>query len=774
MLELKNITKIYKSQNNSLKALDDISLNFKDKEFVSILGPSGCGKTTLLNILGGLDSYNEGSLIIDDVDTKDYKEKDWDKYRNDNVGFVFQHFNLIGHLTVLKNVEVSLTLSGYSKKERKEKAIKALEKVGLLKHINKLPKHLSGGEKQRVAIARAIVNEPKIILADEPTGALDSKTSVEILNILKDISSECLVVMVTHNQELAENYSTRIIKLLDGKIISDENKENYETNNTFKIMKKHKRMPFFTALSISFKNLKTKWTRTLLTTLAGSIGIIGVSLVISVANGVTNYIEDVQRVALGNYPITISSSVKSEPSVSIYDDLEEYPVDEKINIVMGESRYEHLNVIENEFFDYLDQVDSDLYTWINYNNKITLDILCMGDKTYRKVSTSYLQEMTEDIEIVSNDYDVLKGKIPESKEEIALVVDSYNCIGATLLYYMGIDYDRESISFDELLEEEFKLITSDEFYLKVDGRYYKKGSSYYETLYNESKVTLKIVGILRAKKNATTEPYSSTFLYTKELTDYVYDKNINSPVVKEQIEYGLTKNVFTNSPFEEYVGLNYTESAQYQYEVLLRDLGAIKQRNRVYIYTKNFSDRLLVEEHIDNYNNPNSFVRISYSDYMKRITEEFSTFVDILGKVLIIFASISLLVSSIMIGIISYISVLERIEEIGILRSIGASRTDIGRIFVAETMIVGLLSGVFGIAGAFLLSNPIGNIVKKIIQDNASVTTGLSSFRIVQFEVEHLVIILIGSILLTVVAGILPTIYASFIKPIKALKNDES
>ena len=777
MLELKNIAKVYTESKNSVTALDDISISFSNKEFVSILGPSGCGKTTLLNILGGLDKYSSGSLVIDGVDTKDYKEKDWDHYRNENVGFVFQSFNLIEHLNILKNVELSLTLSGITKKERTEKAREALKRVGLGDILYKLPKHLSGGQQQRVAIARAIVNNPKIILADEPTGALDSKTSVHVLDILKEISKECLVIMVTHNQELALSFSTRIINLLDGKVVSDERIKEVEkeSNKEEKSKKKYKNMSFFTALALSFKNLKLKWTRTLLTTLAGSIGIIGVSLVISVANGVTHYINDVQRVALGNYPITVSSTVKSNPTVSVYDELEEFPETDKVNIVSGQYMYEHINTIEEEFFDYFENnVSSDLYTWINYNTDITLEILAKKNESYSKVTTSYLQEMTDDTKIVSDEYDVLKGKIPTEKDEIALVVDSYNCISATILYYMGMDYKKDSITYDELLNSEFKLITNDELYVKIEDRYYKKGPAYYEELYNNSKVTLKVVGILRIKENATSEIYSSTFLYTKALTDYVYETNMNSPVIQEQLEYGLSKNVFHNVPFEDYKALSYTETAEYQYESLLEDLGVIKKRNRMYIYTDNFADRLVIEEYIENYNNPNSHVKISYSDYMKRITEEFSTFVTILSKVLIIFALISLLVSSIMIGIISYISVIERTKEIGILRSIGARRTDVARVFVAETTIIGFLSGILGVVGSFVLSEPIGNMVKKIIQDNASVTTGLSTFNIVQFEARYLVLIVIGSMLLTVIAGLLPTIYASFQKPIKALRNNNN
>lgn len=775
MIELKNINKKYITSKIETLALKNINLKFNDFEFVSILGPSGCGKTTLLNIIGGLDKYSSGELIIDGVNTKDYKEKDWDFYRNQNVGFVFQNFNLIPHLSILKNVEMSLTLSGVSSLLREKKAREALEKVNLSHLANKLPKYLSGGEKQRASIARAIVNNPKIILADEPTGALDSKNSYQIMELLKEISKEHLVVMVTHNQELANTYSTRIINLLDGEVVSDE--ENREIENSKKEIKtkaKHTKMPFFTAISLSFKNLKLKWARTLLTILAGSIGIIGVALVIAVANGVNHYIDDVQRVALGNYPITVSSSVKSTPTTSIYKDLEEYPNSEKINVSKGEYQYSHINTIEDEFFDYFKKLDKSLYSWVNYNTSIKMNMIVKNNENYEKVYTSYLDEMTEDLDIVNENYEVLKGKLPTEKDEIAVVVDSYNCINATILYYMGIDYERDSFTFDEILSQEFKLLTNDDLYVKIDEKYYIKGSAYYEELYNNNGLTLKVVGIIRAKKNATTEAYQEGFLYTKALTDYIYESNMNSEIVKEQLEYGLEKNVFTNKKFEDSVGISSTQTAEYLYENQLKELGVLKEVNRFYIYTTSFEDRLVIEDYIDAYSNENSNINISYSDYMKRITQEFSTFVEILSKVLIIFAFISLLVSSIMIGIISYISVLERRKEIGILRSIGARRIDVSRIFVAETMLIGLASGVLGIIGAYFLSEPISKIVKNIIKENASVTTGLSTFKIVQFEPTYIVLIIIGSIILTVIAGLLPTIYASFQKPIKALQGGEN
>lgn len=773
MIELKNIIKVYNSNKILSKALDDISVSFRDKEFVSILGPSGCGKTTLLNIIGGLDKKTSGTLSINNVDTINYKDKDWDQYRNNEIGFVFQSFNLINNITVLENVELSLTLSGKSKKERIKKAKEALANVGLLSEINKKPNQLSGGQMQRVAIARSIVNDPKIILADEPTGALDTKTSIQILNILKEIAKDRLVIMVTHNKDLAEKYSSRIINLLDGKIISDSNPVNEKYEITSTIETKKTSMPFYTAIKLSFKNLLSKITRTMLTILAGSIGIIGVGLVLAVSNGVTIYIDDVQRVALGNYPITVSSSVKTSPEVSIYSKLEEFPDDNKVTIVKGNSKYEHINTIEDEFFDYLEGMDKSLYSLINYGTTIKMNMIYKNDTAYQKVTTSYFYEMTENTSYVNKEYSVLSGKIPESAEEIALVVDSYNCINVSLLYYLGMDYeDIESLSFEDILNIEIALIANDDFYIKVGDIYYSNSRSNYENLYNNAIKKLKVVGILRIKQNATSEIYSSGFLYTKALTDFVYENAQNSKIVTEQIANGYNKSVTTGEPFEDVVSLSSTQYKSYQYESLLYSLGAIKQINRFYIYTEDFASRLEIEKYIKAYSNDESNVKLSYSDYTSRITNEFSTFVTVLTKVLIIFASISLVVSSIMIAVITYISVIERTKEIGILRSIGARRKDISRVFTAETCLIGLASGITGIMGMYLLSSPINKLVKNIIANNTSLTTGLSTFNVVKVKPEFIVILLVGSVIITVLAGLIPSIIAAFKSPIKALKNE--
>ncbi len=773
MLYLENIIKDYKVGNIAIRALNNITIHFRKQEFVCVLGPSGCGKTTLLNIIGGLDKCTSGNFIIENQDTKTYKDSQWDHYRNDKIGFVFQSFNLIQHLSIWKNVELALTLSGISKTKSKARVADALERVGLTDQKDKKPNQLSGGQMQRVAIARALVNNPEIILADEPTGALDSVTSKQILDILKEISSERLVVMVTHNEEFAHQYATRIINLKDGHIISDSNPFEIKESEEKKTRKAKTAMPIITALSLSFLNLKAKIARTLLTTIAGCIGIVAIGLVLSVSNGMTNYIDDVQRVALGDYPINVSSSVITSPEVSIYNKLKEFPEEDIITVVRGNTQYEHYNAIEDEFFTYLQDMPSDWYTLINYGTSVSLNLLYQEGMAYQKVTDSYFYEMTENVDFVDEQYTILEGKIPQNANEIALVVDSYNCISAMLLYYLGMSYENiESLTFADFIGKEFKLIDNDDYYVKQDNRYYVKGKSYYADLYHNAQTTLSVVGILRIEPQATSNLYSSGLLYTKALSELVYERSINSEIVKEQIENGINMNVFTGLPFEDIIGISSTQTKTYQYETNLVNLNGMKKINRLYIYTSTFSDRGNITNYINAYQNPESNVKISISDYTSRITNEFATFVLVLTKVLIIFASISLVVSSIMIAVITYISVMERTKEIGILRSLGARKKDISRVFNAETAIIGFAAGILGIIGVYALEKPIDNLVKNIITQNTSLTTGLTTFDIVQTKPEYLVLLLVGSIIITMIAGMVPAIIASYKSPVDALRNE--
>ncbi len=773
MLYLKNIIKDYKIGNISTRALNNITIHFRKQEFVCVLGPSGCGKTTLLNIIGGLDKNTNGDFFIENQNTKTYKDSDWDSYRNDKVGFVFQSFNLIQHLSIWKNVELALTLSGISKAKSKERVAEVLERVGLTDQKDKKPNQLSGGQMQRVAIARALVNNPEIILADEPTGALDSITSEQILDILKEISRERLVVMVTHNEEFANQYATRIVNLKDGHIVNDSNPFEKELKEEKEIKKAKTSMPIMTALSLSFLNLKAKITRTLLTTLAGCIGIVAIGLVLSVSNGMTAYIDDVQRVALGDYPINVTSSVITSPEVSIYSKLKEFPEEDVITIVRGNTPYEHYNAIEDEFFHYLEGMPSDWYTLINYGTSINLNLLYQDGLAYQKVTDSYFYEMTENVDFIDEQYTILEGSIPQNANEIALVVDSYNCISAMLLYYLGMSYENvETLTFADFIGKEFKLIDNDNYYVKMDGRYYAKGKSYYADLYHNAETTLSVVGILRIEPQATTKLYSSGLLYTKALTELVYERSIHSEIVKEQVEKGTDLNVFTGEPYEDIIGISSTQTKNYQYESNLVTLNGMKKINRLYIYTSRFSDRGNITKYINDYKNLESNVKIGISDYTSRITNEFATFVEVLTKVLIIFASISLVVSSIMIAVITYISVIERTKEIGILRSLGARKKDISRVFNAETAIIGFAAGILGILGVYILENPIDNLVKNIITQNTSLTTGLTAFDIVQTKPEYLILLLIGSIVITIIAGMIPAIIAAYKSPVDALRNE--
>lgn len=773
MLYLKNIIKDYKTGNISTRALNNITIHFRKQEFVCVLGPSGCGKTTLLNIIGGLDKNTSGDFFIENQNTKTYKDSDWDNYRNDKVGFVFQSFNLIQHLSIWKNVELALTLSGVSKAKSKERVSEVLERVGLTDQKDKKPNQLSGGQMQRVAIARALVNNPEIILADEPTGALDSITSEQILDILKEISKERLVVMVTHNEEFANQYATRIVNLKDGHIVNDSDPFEKAAKEEKEIKKAKTSMPIMTALSLSFLNLKSKIARTLLTTLAGCIGIVAIGLVLSVSNGMTAYIDDVQRVALGDYPINVTSSVITSPEVSIYSKLKEFPEEDIITIVRGNTQYEHYNAIEDEFFHYLESMPSDWYTLINYGTSVSLNLLYQDGLAYQKVTDSYFYEMTENVDFIDEQYTILEGSIPQNANEIALVVDSYNCISAMLLYYLGMSYENvETLTFADFIGKEFKLIDNDNYYIKMDGRYYAKGKSYYADLYHNAETTLSVVGILRIEPQATTKLYSSGLLYTKALTELVYERSIHSEIVKEQVEKGTDLNVFTGEPYEDIIGITSTQTKTYQYESNLVTLNGMKKINRLYIYTSRFLDRGNITKYINDYKNPESNVKISISDYTSRITNEFATFVEVLTKVLIIFASISLVVSSIMIAVITYISVIERTKEIGILRSLGARKKDISRVFNAETAIIGFAAGILGILGVYILEKPIDNLVKNIITQNTSLTTGLTAFDIVQTKLEYLLLLLIGSIIITIIAGMVPAIIAAYKSPVDALRNE--
>ena len=819
MLELKKIYKEYITGDFKQVALDKVNLNFRKNEFVSILGPSGSGKTTLLNIIGGLDNYTSGDLIINEVSTKDFKDNDWDIYRNHRVGFIFQNYNLIGHQSILSNVELALTLSGVGKSERRKKAILALKKVGLEKHINKNPNQLSGGQMQRVAIARALVNDPDILLADEPTGALDSTTSQQIMKLLKEVAKDKLVIMVTHNPELARTYSTRIIELRDGRIISDSNPYDGKVNTVEdEIIRKNKtkktHMSFKTALGLSFNNLKTKKGRTILTAFAGSIGIIGIALILSLSNGVNKYIERVEAETLSSYPLTI---VEESADLTEIMGILASGKDKEIN---HDKDKIYSNTIMNKMFNsfvtkvskndlktfkkYLDNND-EIGKYVNeikYGYNIDLNIFNTYNGELVKVNPSNLMsdlgminsnemssmyssfgmgsndvfvELMDNKENVLSQYDLIYGSYPEKYDEVVLIVNSNNEISDYTLYALGLkdqkmlkemmynvmkgeevdDADLE-LSYEDICNIEFKLMINTDLFTKEGNRYVDRSNdlNYVNSILDKS-VPLKVVGILRGNDDSVSYVSKTGGVgYTSKLTEYVINNVKNSSIVHEQ-ENNKEVNIFTGSSFE--LGESYEDN--------LRKLGvtSVDNPSSISIYSKDFEAKENVVRIIDEYNKEAlEEEKITYTDTIGLLINNVTTIVNIISYVLIAFVSISLVVSSIMIGIITYISVLERTKEIGILRSIGASKKDIARVFNAETFIIGLFAGCMGIVITLILNIPINVII-----NNLSGISGITKLPLVGS-----IMLIIISVLLTMLGGLIPSKIASNKEPVLALRTE--
>ena len=895
MLELNYIKKDYVSGSTTVSALKGINLRFRDCEFVSILGQSGCGKTTMLNIIGGLDKYTSGDLKINGVSTKNYKDRDWDFYRNNSIGFVFQSYNLIPHQTVLSNVELALTLSGVSKAERKKRAIEALEKVGLGEQIHKKPNQMSGGQMQRVAIARALVNNPDILLADEPTGALDTETSIQIMELLKEISKDRLIIMVTHNPELAKDYSTRIVKLLDGVITDDSDPYTLEdmeadikAKEAAKVKaseKKNKKsgkkqktsMSFFTALSLSFNNLMTKKTRTILTAFAGSIGIIGIAMILSISNGIQLYIDRVQRDTLSSYPITlqaeaidISSMVSSMTGNS---DSEEHEDKSKIysNDIMGDMINTMVKEVKSnnlsEFKKYIENGGSDIKSYVSdiqYSYDVPLNIYMkdtsngveqlnpstMFDSIYGEGATSTSSAMSSGMgmgmfsnssvwnqllgnqQVLDEQYDVLAGHWPENYNEVVLVVDKNNEVDDYTLYSLGLKDPEEvrtlfkkmmvgesyetkkdiSYTFDEILDTEFKLVMPTDMYKynDVTGTWddYSKDDKYMTNVVNNG-TDIKVCGIIRPNDDAVSTSISSGIGYTAKLTEYIIEEVKNSEIAKAQLA-DTSVDVFTGVPFDNdrnteitmddvnaYMAtLSPEESAQMQAmtsgmsddQILQLFSASLKARttdatldsnksklgitdldtpSQIDIYATDFDSKEKVQNIIKDYNklqqdDGKEENVINYTDYVGIMMSSVSTIINAISYVLIAFVAISLIVSSIMIGIITYISVLERTKEIGVLRSIGASKKDVSRIFNAETLIEGFVSGALGIVVTLLLCIPANALIKHL--------TDISN--VAQLPVAGGVILIIISMFLTFIAGLIPAKLAAKKDPVVALRSE--
>ena len=890
ILKLDKIVKVYKSGDNDVKALKGVSIEFRKSEFVSILGQSGCGKTTLLNIIGGLDRYTSGNLVINGKSTKEFKDRDWDAYRNYSIGFVFQSYNLIPHQSILSNVELALTLSGIGKKERKERALKALKEVGLEEHVNKRPNQLSGGQMQRVAIARALVNNPEIILADEPTGALDTKTSKQVMEILKKIAKDKLVIMVTHNAELAEEYSTRIIKILDGAITDDSNpytsseedvikkadnsdkkvektrkkNDNQQKENNKNNKKLKTSMNFFTALQLSLNNLMTKKGRTILTSFAGSIGIIGIALILAISTGIQNYINKVEEDTLSSYPISIDESVIDTSSLlqSLVseNDGSSHQEDNKIysKDVMSDMISTLSNKIQNnnltEFKKYLETPENEIVQNSNaiqyqYNLNINLyspdtengivkvnpstvmDSMGMGSMMEAQSSNPFMSstsmsimntnvwtEILDNTELLHSQYNLIDGKWPESYNEVVLIVDENNELNDYVLYSLGLKDQKEladkwekaqngetteeaeqtSYSYEELLNLSYKLVLNSDYYEKSNGLWIDKSD---DEDYMKEKLKncedIKVVGIIKPNPESVANNMSSGIGYLKDLKEYVINKTNDAEIVKEQKENEKI-NVFTGLEFPEQdntekfdfnnlsderkfelsqmsseelaiVMQTYADNQSASYEKNMQTLGSVDldKPSSISIYPKTFESKEAISTAISNYNDKQRNDGkeeniINYTDLVGAMMSSVTNIINAVSYALVGFVSISLIVSSIMIGIITYISVLERTKEIGILRAIGASKKDISRVFNAETFIIGLVAGLIGIGITMLLTIPINYLIESLSGVIIHATLN---------PVAAVILVLI-SMFLTIIAGLIPARMASKKDPVEALRTE--
>ena len=759
MLELKKINKSYKTGTFKQRALKDVSIKFRNDEFVAILGASGSGKTTLLNIIGGLDRYDSGDLIINGKSTKNFKEKDWDSYRNNCIGFIFQSYNLIPHITILDNVEMAMTLSGVNAKTRRKKALAALKKVGLSDHVHKRPNQLSGGQMQRVAIARALVNDPEVILADEPTGALDTKTSIQIMELIKEIAKDKLVIMVTHNPDLAHEYANRIIEFKDGENINDTNPVEDKEKVEGKIKIKKTAMSFLTALKLSFNNIKTKKGRTLITAFASSIGIIGIALILSLSNGFKIEIDKFEKNTLSQAPILVTTQAVNlgQETIEKIDnkELEKYPSDKKVFVQEDyQSVVLHKNNITKEYIDYINKLDVKYLASISFSRTTNFNIIAKSnDNKYSQVLNSVTWTINptnpnpENEGTISN-FDVIAGEIKENEPGLIIQVDVKNQLLKSSVDALGLSGDE--ISFEDILNSKLRLVYNDDYYNEYNGFFIPNTNL--EELYNKkNNLEVPVQAIIRVKEDLEKIANGSGIIYTKALSDKVISVNKNSKIVKAQENKDY--NILTNQAFDETMTK----------DMMLEFLGDATTPSGIYLYPVDFDSKEAITDYLDKYNvGKDEADLIEYTDMASMISSLSGGIMDAITAVLIAFSSISLIVSSIMIAIITYISVLERIKEIGILRALGARRKDIKRVFNAETFIIGLTSGILGILIAYLLTIPINSIIYNI--------SDLSN--VAKLNIGHAIVLITINVILTMIGGFIPAKIASKKDPVEALRTE--
>ncbi len=762
MLQLKEIKKYYKVGETTTKALDGVSVAFRKKEFVAILGPSGSGKTTMLNVIGGLDNYDSGDMVINGKSTKDFKDSDWDAYRNNSIGFVFQSYNLIGHLGIIENVELGMTLSGVSKDEKRKKAEESLRRVGLTDHMHKKPNQLSGGQMQRVAIARALANDPDILLCDEPTGALDTETSVQIMKLIEELSNEKLVIMVTHNPELAHEYADRIIEFSDGKIVSDSN-PHIERPKDDQFNLRRTKMSFWTALKLSFNNIRTKKGRTFLTSFASSIGIIGIAIVLALSTGFQKQIDQTQSETMARFPITISRVTTSPPSESdgLSSNTAEYPDTKTVTAkISDEDRAQHTNNIDQEYVDYVTSIDPDLSNNIGFTRTTGINLLRDVDGEVQPVSFSNQNPDSESLSFSSamssmtgvgvssfptqlddqkdnfleSNYSLLSGSYPTSANDVVLIVDGNNNTNINALKNLGFDVkDGETLDFDKIVGTTFKLVNNDTYYTKLPTGNFIPNTDY-QAMYEDATREVKISGILRVKSSSTMNLLSPGIAYSDQLTTEIVNENKNSEIVQAQKDSDM--NVLTTEKVD--------DSAK---QTLISYLGGDSLPSSIMIYPNNFGDKEEILNYLDEFNKGKSDEdKIIYSDLAGTMTELTGGLMDAITYVLIAFAGISLVTSMIMISIITYTSVIERTKEIGVLKALGARKKDITRVFDAETCILGISSGLLGVLIAWLATFPINSLLYNM--------TDLEN--VAQLNPIHALILIVVSTILTMLGGHIP------------------
>ncbi len=793
MLQIKNISKSYTTGDFTQKALDEVSVNFRRNEFVAILGPSGSGKTTFLNVIGGLDKYDSGDLVINGKSTKDFSDSDWDSYRNNSIGFIFQSYNLITHLSIMDNVEMGMTLSGVSDEEKRQKALNALEKVGLKDHINKKPNQLSGGQMQRVAIARALANDPDIILADEPTGALDKKTSRQIMDLIKEIADDKLVIMVTHNPQLAEEYADRIVNFDDGHVVGDSNPySDVDTDSNYSLKKTS--MKFRTALKLSARNISTKKGRTFLTALASSIGIIGIALILSLSDGFQIQIDKYQSNALNEFPVFIAQQVTvidEEAAMKQHEQMQSMITGEREfadtdYVVLSDASAEstlYINQFTDEFMEYLDNVDPDICNSIGYTRSVAMNALKKNDDgtvtlnafasgisglidsmansggmsgfSMSSVGLSSYPETVDDssTSYLETYYDVIQGSFPTNTHEVVVIVESDNSVSRTVMEALGFDVSGDTVSFDDIIGTEYKLVGNDAFYSKTDYGVYMQNTDL-ETMYNdESNISIKICGIVRLKADQTIGLLGTGIGYSDDLVQELIDLNSGSAMIKDIMASDI--DVTPTNPLSA-VDKNGKKALLLQY-------GGSSEPYAIFLYPQNFDEKEKLIAYLDEYNaTADEGYEIIYTDMSETITELTGSIMSAVTIVLVAFASISLVVSLIMIAIITYISVLERTKEIGVLRALGARKKDITRVFNAETLIIGIVSGALAIGISYLLTIPINMVIYKLTElENVAVLNPLYAAGLVAI-----------SVVLTVIGGAIPAKWAAKKDPVAALRTE--